>query len=202
MNSVDVASCSHSQGWPIVRVRMLAVTDSEKPKQSTPHSTISASSRRSSARHFRWRCRCSTSLSAIAINLPVAAAAASHRLVDRSDQVLDLLGVGPEIACELVEIGIGDLLEAGLVDVGDDLDADLLKPGRCGMLQCEAALRLLRADVTRRGRDPLLLLGRKAMPELVADPENRVVGLVLAHRQHGGDFVVLVDEIDVDGVLA
>src|ERR1700747_913547 len=176
---------------------MSAVTDSEKPKQSTPHSTISASSRQSNARHFRWRCRCKTSLSAIAINLPVADAAASHGLVERSDQGLDLLGVGPEIVRELVEIGIGDLLEAGLVDVRDDLDADLREPGCCRMLQFEAALRLLRADVARRDRDPLLLLGRKALPELVADPQNRVVGLVLAHRQHGGDFVVLVDEIDV-----
>jgi hypothetical protein len=43
--------------------------------------------------------------------------------VDRPDQVLDLLGVRAELLGELVEIGIGDFLEARFVDVFDDLDA-------------------------------------------------------------------------------
>src|SRR6478672_3014582 len=79
MNSVDVTSCSHSQGWPMVRVTMSAVTDSEKPKHSTPHRIMSASSSQSSQRHFRWRWRCNTSLSAMAIaTLVVPAKAGTH----------------------------------------------------------------------------------------------------------------------------
>src|SRR5215471_21386310 len=67
MNRVEVTSCNHSQGWPMVRVTMSAVTDSEKPKHNTPHNSIKTSSSRSNARHFKWRCRCNTSLSAIGI---------------------------------------------------------------------------------------------------------------------------------------
>ena len=37
----------------MVRVTMSAVTDSEKPKQSTPQRIISASSSQSSPRHLR-----------------------------------------------------------------------------------------------------------------------------------------------------
>src|SRR5579863_4520865 len=67
MNSVEVTSCNHSQGWPMVRVAMSQTTESEKPKHRMPHNIISASSSQSSARHFRCCCRCKTSLSAIAI---------------------------------------------------------------------------------------------------------------------------------------
>src|SRR5229473_2992006 len=69
--------------------------------------------------------------------------------VDRPDQGLDLVGMRAEVLGELVEIGIGDLLEARLVDVGDDLDAHLLKLGRSRVLQVETALGLLHADVSR-----------------------------------------------------
>src|ERR1700689_475200 len=48
-------------------------------------------------------------------------------LVECADQVLDLLGVRPELLGELVEIGVGNRDEAGLVDVGDDLHADRLQ---------------------------------------------------------------------------
>src|SRR5205809_7708504 len=45
-------------------------------------------------------------------------------LLDRADQILDLLGMRAELFGELVEIGIGDRDKAGLIDIGDDLDAD------------------------------------------------------------------------------
>src|SRR3984893_5869787 len=47
-----------------------------------------------------------------------------EHLIDRPNQVLDFLGVRPELLGELVEIGIGDRGEAGFVDVGHDLHAD------------------------------------------------------------------------------
>src|SRR5215471_14216307 len=75
--------------------------------------------------------------------------------VDRPDQVLDLLRVRTELFRELVEIGIGDLLEAGLVDIGDDLHPHLLKLGRRSLLELEAALGLLAADLAPRSLDPL-----------------------------------------------
>src|SRR5215813_9692802 len=109
----------------MVRVTMSQVTDSEKPKHSTPQTIISTSSSLSNDCHFRWRCRCSTNLSLMAIVIPgdggksTGLPAASRRmrpcgglmvrearrlraphhegLVHRPDQVLDLLGVRPEL---------------------------------------------------------------------------------------------------------
>src|SRR5258708_32430115 len=49
-------------------------------------------------------------------------------LLDRADQILDLLGVGPKLPGELVEVGIGDGGEARFVDIGDDLDAPRPEP--------------------------------------------------------------------------
>src|ERR1039458_4836457 len=40
-------------------------------------------------------------------------------LIDRPDQGLDLVSMRAEVFRELVEIGIGDLLKARLVDIGD-----------------------------------------------------------------------------------
>src|SRR5215471_14990186 len=62
MKKVDVTSCNHSQGAPIVRVTMSKVTVVEKPSRHSPQSTIKIVSRTSKQRHFKWRCRCSTSL--------------------------------------------------------------------------------------------------------------------------------------------
>ncbi len=92
--------------------------------------------------------------------------------------------------------------EAGLVDVLDDLDADLLqlaRPSRFSSFSAIAGSRL--RDFVGRGLHPLLLLGRQAVPGLVADPDAVVVGLVLGHRQDRRHFVVLVREVDVDAVL-
>src|ERR1700752_1987898 len=66
-----------------------------------------------------------------------------HVLVDRPDQRLDLVGMRSELLGELVEIAIGNLLEAGLVDIGDDLDADAFEPGRGRSLELERFFRLL-----------------------------------------------------------
>ena len=68
-------------------------------------------------------------------------------------------------------------------------------------LELERHFWFLRADISSGRQHPLLLIGAEALPQLVADPEDRVVRLVLGHRKHGRHFVVLVDEIDVDGVL-
>src|ERR1700730_4388526 len=101
MNRVEVTSCSHSQGWPMVRVTMSAVTDNEKPKQSRPHSTIKPSSSLSNTGHFRCPCRCSTSLSAMAIEYSVVLVGrpgdVTRGSVDCADQILDLLRVRSEI---------------------------------------------------------------------------------------------------------
>src|SRR5215467_7727406 len=97
MNSVDVTSCSQSQGAPTVRVTMSNVTVAQKQNSSTPHSTISASSRPSSTRHFRWRCRGATSLTAMVIGN--SACVRERRgpltgLLYGLDQILDLHRVG------------------------------------------------------------------------------------------------------------
>src|SRR6516165_8260518 len=48
-------------------------------------------------------------------------------LLHRADERQDLLGVGTEILGDLVLQGLGRLDEAGLVDLLDELDADLLE---------------------------------------------------------------------------
>jgi hypothetical protein len=50
-----VACCSHSQGWPMVRVSTSRKTDSVKPPMHTPQITINVASSGSSAFHFRCR---------------------------------------------------------------------------------------------------------------------------------------------------
>ncbi len=115
---------------------------------------------------------------------------------------LILLGMGPEILGELVEIGIGDRGETGLVDVAYDLDAHLFQFRSRRSLQVEHPLRLLKADVPRRRLHPAFLLYAEALPKLVADPEDGVVGFVLGHRQHGRHFIMAIDQVDVDGILA
>src|SRR5579872_775183 len=102
--------------------------------------------------------------------------------INRPDQILDLLGMRAEILGELVEIGIGDLLEARLVDIGHDLDADFLKLGGRCPFQVEGPLGFLQADVPRRRLHPSPLLGIETLPKLVADPEDGVVGFVLGDR--------------------
>src|SRR4051812_21032643 len=115
MKKVMVTSCSHSHGWRSVRVTTSQMTVTVNPEMAMPHSTISASSSGSSARHFRWRWVCWTS------------EGMAPALLDVAHHVQDLDGVGTEVLGELVLDGFAHGLEAGLVDRGDDLDADLLQ---------------------------------------------------------------------------
>src|SRR6516225_2570470 len=103
--------------------------------------------------------------------LPLQGGLRKNSLVYRPDQRLDLVGMRSKFLGELVEIGIGDLLKAGLVHVGDDLHAYLLKLGRRRTLQFECAFGFLQADVSRSRQHPAPLLRIEALPQLVADPE-------------------------------
>src|ERR1700739_3273263 len=82
-------------------------------------------------------------------------------LIDRPDQVLDLLGMRTELLGALVEIGICDRGKALLVDIVDDLDAKRLQLDFGGSFEIERHGRLLGADFLRRRRGPTLLLGRR-----------------------------------------
>src|SRR5262249_14370140 len=154
MNSVDVTSCSQSQGAPIVRVTMSNVTVVQKLNSRTPHSTISASSRPSSTRHFRWRCRGATSLTAMVIGN--SACVRERKRADGSalwslllhglDQILDLHRVRAEFGREFIEIRIREFLKTGFVDVGDYFDTKRLQLV-CGLvLQIDGLGRLFTAD--------------------------------------------------------
>src|SRR5262249_18287347 len=138
------------------------------------------------------------------ITLP-ADARSSRRFAEQSvygpDQCFYLVGVGAEVLRELVQIWIGDLLEPRLVDISDDLDPHPLEFRSRLPLQLKTLFWFLRADISAGGQDPLLLISAEALPQPVADPEDRVVRLMLAHGQHGRHLIVLVDEVDVDGVL-
>src|SRR4051812_22413701 len=155
MNSVEGTSCSHSQGRPSVRVTMSAHTVSEKPNSTSPQTIIRTISSGSSARHFRWRCRPSTSLSATLTSCRVPW---SRRSVDRPDQALDLVGVRAELLRQLVEVGIGDLLEPRLVG-RNYFDPDRLDLRQRLVLQLERLLRFHRADFSSGGEHPFLLVG-------------------------------------------
>src|SRR5262249_28461677 len=208
MNNVDVTSWSQSQGCPIVRVIMSKLTESEKPNSATPHRIISTSSRLSSARHLRWRCRLSTNFSATPIPTPTAPpvhkapiTAFSPRSVCCPYQCLDFVGVRAETVRELVQIRIGDLLETRFVDDGDDLYAHCLE-FRCRLpLQPIRHLGFLCADIAAGSNHPLLLIGTEALPQPIANPEDRIIGFVFAHGKNRRDLVVLVDQIDVYRIL-
>src|SRR6516225_10612941 len=189
MNSVEVTSCSQSQGWPIVRVTMSKMTVVQKANSSAPHKAIKASSRPSKARHFKCDCRRATSLSAIAMGAPAAnahpsgagfagpAMRPSPRLLHADDQILDLLGMRPEVASELIQIRVGKLLESRFVDVADDLHADGLELVGRLVLELQGLRRLFLVDLVGRHLDPFLLLVGQAFPKLVAHPEEVVVRL-------------------------
>src|SRR5215467_11002103 len=208
MNSVDVTSCSHNHGTPSRRVTMSQQTERENPNSRAPQSIISTHSSGSSAFHFKWRWRCNTSRSAMPIGAPAsrerpdASPLRSRCLFDGNDRALDLVGVRAEVLCQLVQHRVGYLLEAGFVDARYDLDTDRLESGGGSVLKRERLLRLLDADVAASLQDPFSLVGAEAFPELVADPDNRVVGLMLGDRQDRRDLVVLVDQIHIDRILA
>src|SRR3954464_13238750 len=126
MKKVMVTSCSQSQGRASMRVTTSQITVTVKPVIATPHSTISARSSGSSARHFRWRCVCRTS-----------EAMARSCLLDVAHQAQDLDCVRAQLARQLVLDRLAHLLEARLVDGGDDLHADLLEAGARFLLHLE-----------------------------------------------------------------
>src|SRR5215831_7047908 len=168
MNSVDVTSCSQSHGVPIVRVMMSNVTVVQKLNSRTPHSTISASSRPSSTRHFRWRCRGATSLTAMVIGNSACVRERKRApltgLLYGLDQILDLHRVGAKFGGEFIEIGICEFLKTGFVDVGDYFDSKRLQLVRRLVLQIDGFGRLLAADVIRGCLHPLFLLIAQTFP--------------------------------------
>src|SRR4051812_6634588 len=183
-----VTSCSQSHGERSARVTMSQVTVTVKPVIATPQTIISARSMTSSARHFRWRWASRTR-------------AMAPPLLHGANQPEHLDGVRSEILGDLVLHRRGDALEAGLVDLVDDLHAHLLQLGARFALELEGLLRLLRVHLVRRPLYPLLLLGGEARPQLVADEEDRMVRLVLGHRHDRRHLVVLVQHIDGVAVL-
>src|SRR4051812_26638112 len=129
MKKVIVTSCSHSQGLPRARVTMSHTTVIVKPAIAMPQNTMSARSIASSARHFRWRCSSETR----AMARPLLHAAHEPQHLDR---------VRAEILGDLVLHGCGDLLEARLFDLVDDLHAHLLQLGARLALELERLGRL------------------------------------------------------------
>src|SRR4029077_16001059 len=97
---------------------------------------------------------------------PQGLSAQAAWLFDAADQIFDLDGVRAELIGEFVEIRSGDVGEARLVDVGDDLDADRLELAYRLVLELERLGRLVLVDLGGRRLHPLLLLGGKALPEL------------------------------------
>src|SRR5471030_831164 len=61
MKKVEVTSCSHSHGAPIVRVTMSQTTEVQKQIRVAPQPIINKASSQSSAGHLSWRGRCRTS---------------------------------------------------------------------------------------------------------------------------------------------
>src|SRR5262245_55216160 len=159
MKKVIVTSCSHSQGRPSMRVTMSQVTVTVKPVMATPHSSISAYSTPSSTRHFRWRCSCRTR-------------AMAPSLLHIADEAEDFDGVRSQVLGELVLDRCADLLEAGLVHPGEDLDAHLLQAGARFLFHLEGLRRLHLVHVVGRLLHPFLLLGAQARPGLVADEQH------------------------------
>src|SRR5215471_2824962 len=89
------------------------------------------------------------------------------RSTDAADQFFDLGRMRTEVGRHLVEVWIGDLLETGLIDIADDLDPDGLQLGGRFMLERDRFGRLVFVDLVGSRLDPALLLGRKAVPQLV-----------------------------------
>src|SRR6476660_9384225 len=143
----EVTSCSHSQGRPISRVMMSHNTEKLKPNSVAPHSNISTASSQSSERHLSCRCRESTSDRSSAILNAPPVVVSTTALLHRRDQLMDLVGMRPQLLGHLVEVGRGDLGEARLVDVGHDLHAHALELGCRLVLEVESLRRFLLGDL-------------------------------------------------------
>src|SRR5262249_53865305 len=121
-------------------------------------------------------------------------------LLDVADYFDNFYGLWPQLLRQRVLQRLGLRCKTGLVDTADDLDAKAGElVGRLAF-QLQRKGRLLATHFCGRRLDPSTLGIRKALPGLVAHPEEVVVGFVLGHRHHRRHFVMLVREIDVDAV--
>src|SRR2546428_624702 len=161
-----VACCSHSHGWPMVRVTTSRNTHSEKPPMHTPHATMSTASRGSSAGHLRCRWRWMTSVRYTAKSTGVLTREwpADAPLLHVANETQDLDRVRAELRGELVLDGQSGLLEAGLVHLVDHLHADLLQLLRGLFLERHRHGRLALGNLVGRLLHPLLLLRAQAVP--------------------------------------
>src|SRR5579883_2279134 len=198
MKKVEVTSCSQSQGCPISRVITSKNTDVVKPRRHMPQSAIMMRSTKSSARHLRWRWDCRT-MSPVAFIVPRSRYGTG--LLHGADELQELDRMWAEVAGDLVLDRLGDLDEAGLVDILHELDTHLLELRHRVVLEAERVGGLELVDLVGGGLHPLLLLIAEAGPGLVADPDAVHVRLVLRHRHDRRHFVVLVRHVDVDAVL-
>src|SRR6478736_954356 len=182
MKKSIVVSCSHSHGWPIARVTMSQRTSTLNVVMVIPHSTISICSMGSSARHFKWRCSCKTSPSNRRITwfrksrqenecgeLFGSPRSRTDRLFHVADQIEHFYRIRPEIRRELVLDRLADRREAALVDVLDNLDADLFELRLRLVFELERGCRLVLTDFVGCRLHPFLLFVVQARPDLVAD---------------------------------
>src|SRR4051812_32017698 len=100
-----VACCSHSHGWPMVRVTTSKKTHRVKPPMQTPHRTINPASSGSSHFHFRWRWRWRIS----ALLAAKSVTPATCRLLHRAYEPKNPDGMRPELRGQLVLDGRGGL---------------------------------------------------------------------------------------------
>src|SRR5262249_19890381 len=124
-----------------------------------------------------------------------------HDLVDPPDQICDRDGVRTKLLGEPIQIGIRNLLEAGFVNAGHYFDPDRFQPVSRLVLKINRLAGLAAVDLVGRSLDPFTLVGGKAFPQLVTDPNQAVIGLVLRHRKDRRNLVVLVGKINVDAVF-
>ena len=112
-----------------------------------------------------------------------------------------LTACGPSSAASWSWIGCAALMKPDLSTSSTTFTPIALSLSAESFSSLQRQRRLLLAYLVGGGLHPPLLLGRQAVPGLVADPDAVVVGLVLGHRQDRRHFVVLVREVDVDAVL-
>src|SRR5476649_2637079 len=115
MKKVEVTSCSHSQGWPIVRVTTSQNTEVTKPARQRPPRIMVIRSSTSKQGHFKWRCACRTILCGSLTAAPsrrqkeagksrplAALLRSSPQLLDGAREGQDLHRVRPELLGDLI----------------------------------------------------------------------------------------------------
>src|SRR4051794_15184664 len=132
MKKVEGTSCSQSQGCPISRVTTSKKTDVVNPARLIPQRIISPCSTMSSAGHLRCRSARSTSEKRCEIT---AAARSSFHVPHELQHVRRVLA---KLGGDLVLERLRRLLEARLVDILHELDADLLELRLAVMFKLES----------------------------------------------------------------